>query len=268
MTTVSKSEVAYCPFMKSMAPGCLLVMFVFASALAAPALAQPRPGSFFVRGSMGEASKSLNDWNDEIRADHETYGRSLLGSGDLPGGIPLGVEAGYNVSERYSVAVAFTYQKSAASGAGLDPFTSSYTSDHEIAVLGWTASVSVWVPKAAGLFLAADVGAGFGTAKSETHFVDDQNPANSFDTKGEWDGVAPIGGVFVGYQWIAPEGDVLAFVRGGYRFQNLGELDGTVTSPQLGSRTGPPLDNAGQPIGTDYSGFQLVVGLGYAFGGK
>jgi hypothetical protein len=138
-----------------------------------------------------------------------------------------------------------------------------------VTLLGGTASVSWWVPKARGLFLTLEAGAGFGTVKSEERFEDELNAANNFDIHGKWDGVAPIGGAYIGYQWLAPENMLaLAFVRGGYRFQNLGELDGTVTSPQLGNRTGPPLDNAGQPIETDFSGFQAVVGLGFVFGGK
>ena len=244
---------------------CLLLLSILA--LAAPAWAQPRPGSVFVRGSMGVASGSLSDWNDDINNDDRVFGDPILGASELPGGVPLGFEAGYNVSDRVSFGAAFSYQKSAASNVFLDPFNSSYTTDVEVTLLGVTASVAMWVPGARGLFLAADLGVGFGTAKSEEHFVDDVNSANSFDANGEWDGVAPIGGVYLGYQWIGPE-HVLAFVRGGYRVQNLGEMDGTVTSPQLGSRTGPPLDNYGQPIGTDFSGFQLAVGLGYVFGGK
>ena len=87
------------------------------------------------------------------------------------------------------------------------------------------------------------------------------------DVTAKWDGTGPIAGVFAGFQRAFPEG-LLLFAKAGYQYQNLGELDGTVTSPQLGSRTGPPQNNAGQPMETDFSGLQLAVGLGFSFGGK
>jgi hypothetical protein len=57
--------------------------------------------------------------------------------------------------------------------------------------------------------------------------------------------------------------------RIGYQFQNLGKLDGDVTSPQFGSVSSPPTSLfTGQSIDTDLSGVQLLFGIGFAFGGR
>ena len=236
--------------------------------LATPARTQPVPGSVYVRGSVGVATQSLADWNDDIKSAEQFFqGAGLPASFDEFGGaFPVGFEVGFAVSQMVSLGGALSYQKDSVTNTYSD-FTGSWSSSADLSLVGLTACLSIWVPSARGFFFGIDAGMGFAKAESEGHLQDFNNPSNNLDVRGDWDGSRPILGVFAGYQRVFPEG-LLLFAKGGYQYQNQGHLDGTVTSPQLGSGTAPPTNISGQPMDTDFSGVQLAVGLGFSFGGR
>jgi hypothetical protein len=131
-----------------------------------------------------------------------------------------------------------------------------------------TGAISYWLPNSHGVFIGADVGMGFGTAKQDFIFRDFTTPSNDLDLSGDWSGNGVVGGPFLGYQRQVSSGFLLLGWIG-YQFQNLGKLDGDVTSPQFGSVSSPPTSLfTGQSIDTDLSGVQLLFGIGFAFGGR
>jgi hypothetical protein len=86
----------------------------------------------------------------------------------------------------------------------------------------------------------------------------------------DWDGIGPLLGIFAAYERALPAGR-LWFARAGFTYQNLGDLDGSVTvvnNTCTYTESGPPHNAAGQRLGTDLSGVHVVVGLGVAFGSR
>jgi hypothetical protein len=195
--------------------------------------AQPLPGSFYLRGSVGVATQSLKDWNDDIRADEQfLQSQGVPASFDEFGtGFPIGIEGGFHVSDIVSFGAALTYQKASVNNMISDA-SGSLTSIGDVSLSGVVATASVRIPEAQGLLFGANVGIGFGTARSETHFRDFVDPANNFDVTANWDGNAPIFGAFAGYDRFFPNGKLIS-LKIGYQFQNLGEFDGTVAASSL-----------------------------------
>ncbi|HET9326389.1 MAG TPA: hypothetical protein VFQ05_06435 [Candidatus Eisenbacteria bacterium] len=237
--------------------------------LSVPALSPANAGTFFIRASAGFASQSLEDWNDQIDGVNEVFQ-----SGGIPapfdnfgGAIPFGIEAGYQPNPLLALSVGVFRQSDQADNTYSDA-SGLFTLDSELALTSVTGAVSYWLPNTEGVFMGADVGMGFGTAKQNFVFRDFSDPANDLDVIGDWSGNGLVAGVFVGYQYQVPSGFLL-HGRVGYQFQNLGEFDGDLTSPQLGSGSSPPVDFliTGQEMDTDFSGIQLLVGIGFAFGG-
>lgn len=107
---------------------------------------------------------------------------------------------------------------------------------------------------------------GFGTAKSEFHFRDFADPTNNFSGEGDWSGTGFVGGAFMGYRFgLSPLASL--FLRGGYRYRNLGEFSGDSYRSDTGSGSGSPQDNAGNPLDFDFSGVYIRAGFGLGFGG-
>src|SRR5262249_9187904 len=143
-----------------------------------------------------------------------------------------------------SVAGLWFRQQSTVSNTYYSGFsTDSYESSAKLSLTGLTACLSFRAPQARGIFLSVEGGVGFGMAKTETHVWDEYQPSNNLDAYGEWDGAAPIAAIFPGLERVPRDG-LLFSAKGGYRFQNLGERDGRLTTPQQGTSTGPPLNNA------------------------
>jgi hypothetical protein len=234
--------------------------------LAAPAFSQPNPGTFFIRASAGFASQSLEDWNDEI----DTFNSQVLPSAsfdDFGGAFPFGVELGYQLKPALSLSVGVFRQSDSADNTYSDA-SGSLTLDTEVAMTAVTGAVSYWPLNTHGVFLGADIGMGFGTAKQNLVFRDFNDPANDFDLSGDWSGNGVVAGAFVGFQHQVSSGFLL-HGRLGYQFQNLGKFDGDITSAQLGSGSTPPINLfTGQTKDTDFSGVQALFGIGFAFGGQ
>ena len=240
----------------------MLGMLVFS----APAFSQPPAGTFFIRASAGFASQSLEDWNDEI----DTFNSQVLPSASFDnfgGAFPFGVELGYQLKPAVSLSVGVFRQSDSADNNYSDG-SGSLTVNTDVAMTAVTGAISYWPPNTHGVFLGADVGMGFGTATQDLAFRDFNDPANDFDITGDWDGDGLVAGAFLGVQH--PIGTAfLLHGRLGYQFQNLGEFDGDITSPQLGSGSSPPINLfTGASKDTDLSGVQLLVGVGFVFGGK
>jgi hypothetical protein len=238
-----------------------------------PAFAQPPASPTYIRGSVGVATQSLKDWNDAIE-EQEQFLRSVgapVNSWDkLGAGFPVWIEVGSRISNTVSLGVALSYQRASVNNT-LGDGTGSFTSSIDVLMTAWTGILTIWMPGAPGLFLGADVGAGFGKAKSQSHFRNFSDPTQNFDTTGDWDGKGLVAGVFGGYQHVFPAQNgagPLVFMKLGYQFQNIGDFDGTASSSTGFSRSGPPVNSSGQPMDADFSGLQLTAGFGFAFGGK
>lgn len=141
------------------------------------------------------------------------------------------------------------------------------TLNSELALTAVTGAVSFWLPNLRGFFVGADVGIGFGTARQDLFYA----RTGSLSWTGDWSGNGLVGGGFAGYQYQF-DGGFLLSGRIGYQHQNLGEFDGErVVNTGLGSSviSGPPLALwNGEPMETDFSGVQFLLGIGFAFGGK
>lgn len=223
---------------------------------------------FYVRGSVGIASQSLKDWNDEIKDDEQVVRSAGIPASfdELGAGFPIGLEVGVMITDAISVGAGFNYQKASSDNTYSD-FYGSLSTGVDLSVVGIMGSVALWFPGAHGLFLLGEGGVAFGKAESEFHFRIFGDPSKDINVQGVWDGAGPIAGLALGYVHFFA-GGTLIFGRLGYRYQNLGELNGDVTSPQLGSASGPPRNNSGRAIDTDFSGVHFLVGFGVRFGGQ
>jgi hypothetical protein len=122
-----------------------------------------------------------------------------------------------------------------------------------------------WFAAPPGLTVVGELGLGFGKASSETSFRDFFQAGRDFDASGEWNGAGPIVGLGIGYSEQWGDGGPFFFGRLGYRYANLGTFDGDYTHSQLGGGSGPPRNNAGQAMDTDFSGFHFLAGVGFLF---
>ena len=238
-----------------------------------PAFAQPPANPIYIQGSVGVATQSLKDWNDEIDEQEQllrSAGAPVNKWDKLGAGFPVGIELGSRISNTVSVGVALSYQKASVNNT-LGDATGSFTSGVDVSMIGWVGMLTIWTAGAPGLFLGADGGVGFGKARSQAHFRDSLDPTQNFDTTGEWDGKGLVAGIFGGYQHVFAAQDgagPLVFMKFGYQFQNIGDFAGTASSSTGFSRSGPPVNSSGQPMDADFSGLQLTAGFGFAFGGK
>src|SRR5687768_8885965 len=88
---------------------------VFLLALTAPANVWALdPGSIYLRGSLGYATQSLEDVNDDIAFN--AFDLSPLATrldwDEFGGAVPFGLEVGRQFSDHLSGGIGFTYQKS------------------------------------------------------------------------------------------------------------------------------------------------------------
>jgi len=250
--------------MRTTALLCLTALLLSAT----PSFSQPQSGKVFLRVALGFATQDLEDWNDDIEAGEQTLqSAGIPASFETFGGtMPFSVEAGYQATELLSVSLSAARQSDSVKNSYSD-YSGSLSSNADVAMTTLSGNLSYWVPGTRGLFFGADVGVGFGTASSEFGFRDYAAPENDVDITGDWSGNGFVAGAFGGYQHEFSGGFVL-HGKLGYQFQNLGEFDGGVSSPQFGSESGPPVNNTGQPMDTDFSGVQLMIGLGVVFGGS
>ena len=232
--------------------------------LTSAAFSQPPVGSFCLRGMAGVASQSLDDWNDDILWN-EQYVQGFgydAAFAELGGAIPFGIEAGYQVHPFIAFSVAVLRQSEQAENSYSGAFDSGSLSN-EVELTSVTANTSFWIPGAHGLFLGAAIGAGFGSAKREARYP--SSFALSFETW-EGSGHGMVGGPFLGYEGGLASG-FRYHARLSYQFQNLGVFDGTYTTPFASVDDFPPEGQRGE-IETDFSGVQLLVGIGVALGGR
>jgi len=182
------------------------------------------------------------------------------------GGVaPWGAEVGYQLNRSFAISVGVLRQRDLLENSYTIPLVDALTLNSELAMTAVTGAVSYWPPGGRGFFIGADMGMGFGTARRDFS----QNVRET----GDWSGNGLVGGGFLGYEHQSRSG-LLLNGKVGYQLQNLGEFDGVYVtsafpSPPGGTTVnGPPLDLYGRPMETDFSGFQFLLGIGYAFGGK
>jgi hypothetical protein len=233
----------------------------------AQASADWTPG-FYVRGAFGVTDQMQSDLNDLITGD-EQYFRSygVPVQFDHFGGTPeFGGEVGYRFSETLSAGFSVMYQRKTLTNGYAD-LSGAYVDRMEAGLTEFAGNVSFWVPGAPGLFLGAQAGVGSGTFRETLNLSDYTDPTNDADIHGKWTGNGAVFGVFAGYeQAVSPV--VSVFGRVGYRFRNLGHLDGTAVDLVTGdSYSGEYQNNAGQSVNFDFSGVHAMVGLGVGLGG-
>jgi hypothetical protein len=251
-------------WLRVLAAAPLCVFLGAGSALAqAVKVVRDTPSPYYARLYVGLAYQALGDWNDDIKEDE-----SILQSGGVPmslerlgSGFPIGFEAGYAISEDASIGIGAHYQR-ASSGNQYSDASGSVEASTKLSLIGVLAHGSYSLRKEDDIFLIGELGVGLGKAESNLALRDFATPANNLDVHGRWDGIGPIVGVAVAFERDLNPRTVL-FSRVGYRRQNLGQLDGESSSPQLGLQvTGPPRNNAGDPMDTDFSGLCVLIGLG------
>lgn len=233
-----------------------------------PTQAQPPPGTFFIRGSAGLATQSLTDWRNSI-----DFQKQALQSAGFPGtwknigpAFVPSFEFGYMVSDVVSVGAGVSHQKGTSDNAYADA-SGSIAQKITASAVGLRGNVAFWPRGGRGFFVGADAGLALGKASDEFHFQDFTAPANDLDITGKWDGSGFIGGVFAGLQ-RSLGGGAIGAVRAWYQFANLGVLNGSVTSPQLGVEFGPPGGASGQVLETNLSGVGVAVAIGASFRGR
>ena len=237
------------------------------SASPLPSHAQPPPGTIFIRGSVGMATQSLSDWRAIINAQKQILQSS---------GIPLpwenigtaftpSFELDYMVNDVVSVGASLSHQKGTSNNS-IGDFGGSLSQKITASAVGLRGNVSFWPRRGRGFFVGADAGIGFGKASLEVHVQDLTTPGNDLDVDGRWDGTGFIGGPFAGLQRSLGRSGIVA-LKAWYQFARLGAFDGTETSPQLGTASGPPRDGAGNVLDTDLSGVGICLAIGASFGG-
>lgn len=230
--------------------------------------AQPASNMIYIRGSVGIATLSMSDINREIDREQQVFTNAGIPVDfkRFSANVPVGIEVGYMVAPAVSIGVGVGYRTSKVSNSYEDP-SGSFSDAFEGSITDATANVSYWIPGAMGFFVGAQAGMGFGRLSESFHVRDSSDPNNNQDIEGDWSGNAAVLGVFLGYQHVSARGPAF-HARTGYQFMNMGKMDGTATSPQLGRYSGPPLDGVGREMDTDFSGIALEVGIGFGFGGR
>lgn len=219
----------------------------------------PAKGATNMYGFLGFGTQALADLNSAIEDDEsvlqgagipvnfDTFGPAI----DLGGGIV------HQVSETIGLGIELGYQRSSVNNRYSD-VSGSYSDAVDLEILDVTGALQFWVSSAPGLLFGTNVGVGFGAVKDELHLRNFSNASNNVNGTGQWSGAGFIAGVFGGYHFTLSQSTRL-LLHAGYRYRNLGEFDGG---------SGPPSDNAGQPLDFDFSGFYSRLGLGFAFGGE
>ena len=264
--------------MKSKTAWALLLAFSTATNAAAAA-----PGSAYLRGSVGFATQSLEELNDDVRRVRSDLSElsTRLDWENLGHAVPFGIEAGYQVSERVSWGIGFTYQSSEVERYAAVDFGSTgglisgdFGEAQDLSVLDLYGTFTVWAP-ASGLHVGGQIGVARGTLDF-SDFVDLTASDGSFvvgDGRGEADATALSAGIYAGYEAALSPSFGLSG-RIGYLYCNLGEMEGDYTfigddetGPIDSSGTGPVTDSAGRPVDFDVSGLRASAAVTIRFGG-
>jgi hypothetical protein len=232
-----------------------------AAFVAAPVAAQPNPGSFYVHGSVGLATESMDDWRAYIDGLKQAFPDwRNIGTAFGPAG-----EVGYVVNRYVSLGVRLAHQRGTSSNAYAD-LELMQSQRIRVSMDTWTVNASVWLPNVKGLYIGGDVGSGRGAVDYEAHVHRNSDPAADRDQSARWTGNGFVAGLFVGYQQRMGEHGFW-FYRGSWRTADLGVFDGRIVDEQFGSATGPPAIG-NKTFDTDFSGIGVAFGFGLSIGGQ
>lgn len=242
------------------------------------------PASIYMRGSVGFATQSLADVNDDIELVGSSYSplATSLDWEKFGGAVPFGVEGGYQFSDRLSGGIGFTYQKSKVEHDGTLDFTdtgsgTSYFADlgedQDLSLLDFYGTLTLWIPEAPGLHFGGQLG----VARGKLDFADFIDLTASDGTfligagTGDADATRFSAGIYAGYEaTLTPVFGLSG--RVGYHYLNLGEMEGTYTfvgdsdtGPLNLSATGPVTDSNGGSMDFDFSGLRASAAVTFRF---
>lgn len=239
------------------------------------------PGSIYLRGSVGLATQSLGDVNDDIARVGSDLGEisSRIDWEEFGGAVPFGIEGGFQLDQRISWGIGFTYQKSNVEHfAVLDPGGTIFGDigeDNDLSMLDLYGTVTLWIPQTPGLHFGGQLGIVRGNYDI-SDFVDLADGAGAFVVgagSGDADATGLSLGIYAGYEAALSPGFALSG-RLGYHYLNVGEMEGTYTfigedqdGPIYDSGVGPVTDSAGRPMDFDLSGIRASAAITVHFGG-
>ena len=230
-----------------------------------PAPAQESGRLCYIRASVGYGAQALDDVNNSIRYNEQTFqAGGVPVSFDTFNGAPdFGGEIGFRITRSLSLGVGVNYQKNTLANTYSDN-SGIYTEDMTLELWDVSGNISYWFP-GTGFFLGGSAGMAFGNVNDEVSLIIYGDSSLSYSVSGKGDGKAFAGAAFAGYQVDVASGP-LFFAKFGYAFRNLGNFDGTYTSPEFGSGGGTVLTAHGDPMEFDFSGVFGYVGIGITFG--
>ena len=258
---------------------------------AAPALAATQRGKVSLRGSLGFTTLALGDINDQIRSARDEFLADTLveeSRWDPFGGAPdFGIEVDVQLTPVLSAGLGFSSQggtrrHEAFRVFSIDPSTgepaNTESLDEDLKYSAWdvVGTLGLWVPSAPGLHFGVQLGLARGTFEQQATHLDDSGRDLPFleISQGDWKGTGVVLGAFTGYE--QPLSSVLSLSsRMGYRYRNIRRPDGTLRTTHWGDtgnerhwESGPLLDDEGNPMELDLSGFYFRIGLALGLGGR
>lgn len=273
--------------MRNVVPGLLVAASLMT---AVPAHALTQPGKARLRASLGFATLTLGDINDEIRSRRDAFMADTLtdeSSWDPLGGAPgLGVELDVQITPVVSAGIGFSAHRSSIRQNALRILSIDIDTgepaefeqfDEHLKLSAWDVigTLGLWVPSAPGLHFGAQAGLIRGTFERESWYLIESFSveANMQQKQGNWKGTGVVLGAFTGYE--QPITSQLAFSsRVGYRYRKVGSPSGPLVTVDWGDsgnareiEVGPLLDTAGNPMSLDLGGFYFNVGVSMALGG-
>lgn len=258
---------------------------------AAPVHAEPQPGKARLTGWVGFTTLSLGDINDQTRARQAEFMADTATDEvlwDPMGGVPdLGVELNVQLTSVISAGVGFSAHRGSVRHEAFRILSYDFDTgepaeiedfDEELKVSAWdvVGTLGLWVPSAPGLHFGAQLGLVRGTFVSDRVHVLSTFSAGEFTEflNGEWKGTGVVLGAFTGYDQSVTSALSITS-RIGYRYRKIGSPEGILRNLTLDENegtsyeweAGPLLDDDGQPMELDLSGFYFKVGLSMAIGG-
>ena len=228
------------------------------AALLVPASALAQQKSLYVRGSVGVAQQTLSGWNNSTRVEGLPLNFRGLGAATS-----AGVEAGYRFHGAVSAGVGLTSQKSSTHHAFADKtLKTTGSTDATLSLVALYGTASIWLRGDDGFYLSEQIGMISGKADAAIAFRDTlSRPQLLVDERGSWHRLWWMLGVAAGYERHFTRGP-LVYAEVGLRYQDLGDMDGTLSGIASRPRLGP-LRDGDQNMITDFSGVRGVIGLGY-----
>ena len=138
--------------------------------------------------------------------------------------------------------------------------------DSEFQVREIQARLKFLVPNSGGVYFIGMGGYAEGKFKEDLVIRYASDPSQNLDLKSEYSGSGLVVGFFLG-GLIPIREKIFVNIEIGEKWENLGSLDGTYSSPQIGDYSGPALNQLGEAMDFDFSGPLLEIGIVIHLGG-